>query len=201
MTSKPAHSDPYFVPAQVPRQGGRFVRALSRGLLRINGWRFEGHLPNLRKFIVIGGPHTSNWDFFVTMGLIFGLGVDISWMAKHTFIEGPLSPLLQAMGGVPVDRTKSSGVVGQIVEQFKRREHFVLALSPEGTRSKVRRWKTGFYHMAHGAGVPIVPIALDYPDRRIAILPPFTPGGDIETDLPKIQQMYAGFRGQNPHQF
>lgn len=201
MTAQGTQPDPYAVPERVPRQGGRFVRGFCRALLHTAGWRIQGTLPNLSKFVIIGGPHTSNWDFPLTIGIIFGLGIDVSWMGKHTFVDGPFGRILRAMGGVAVDRRASSGVVGQMVAEFEQRQHFILALSPEGTRSKVKRWKTGFYHMANGAGVPIVPIAVDYPDKLVVIMQPFMPSGDLEVELPKIQQMYAGFRGKKPDKF
>lgn len=165
------------------------------------GWRIEGELPNLAKFILIGAPHTSNWDFVVSMALIFGLDIKVYWMGKHTFVDGPLGFIWRRMGGVAIDRRKSLGVVGQIVQEYETREHFVLALAPEGTRRTVDRWKTGFYHMAVGAAVPIMPIGLDYTRKLIMLFPIFHPTGDLEADLPKIQAVYDGYLGKNPDQF
>ncbi|GAB4278014.1 MAG: lysophospholipid acyltransferase family protein [Candidatus Promineifilaceae bacterium] len=189
------------IPPSVPRQGNKLTRFLFMAPLRMAGWRIDGALPDTPKFVAIGAPHTSNWDFLVAMAVIFGLGVAISWMGKHTFVNGPLKPLLLRMGGVPIDRRAPGGVVGQMIEKFNREEKFIVAIAPEGTRSKVDRWKTGFYHIAVGANVPIVPIALDYKRKLVRFLPAFYPTGDVKADLPKIQALYTVFQGKNPEKF
>jgi 1-acyl-sn-glycerol-3-phosphate acyltransferase len=185
----------------VPKRGNRFSRALGRALLAAFGWRIAGDVPNLPKLVLIAAPHTSNWDFPLAMAVIFAIGIHVSWMGKHTFVNGPLSPLLRWLGGIPVDRRGAQGVVGQMVDVFNQREQFVLGLAPEGTRKKVTAWKTGFYHIAVGAGVPIVPVTFDYGRRLVRIGAPLYPTGDITADMVHIEAFYQGVVGKNPHQF
>jgi len=160
------------------------------------GFRFEGEIPNLRKFVIIAAPHTSNWDFPLAMGAKLTLGIHASWVGKHTIFRWPFSVLLRALGGIPVNRSATNDIVQQIIGEFARRERMVFALAPEGTRSKVERWRTGFYHIAHGAGVPIVPAVLDWGQRTIRLLPPFTTTGNADSDIEALRAMYAGVKGK-----
>jgi 1-acyl-sn-glycerol-3-phosphate acyltransferase len=186
---------------QLPRRGNRFSKALANFLFRLFGWRVQGTLPNLPKMIVIGAPHTSNWDFPLAMTLIFYLGVRLNWMAKKEFFVTPVASLWRWLGGVPVDRKAANGVVGQTVEAIQRRTKIVLAIAPEGTRSRVARWRTGFYHIAHNANIPIVPVLVDYGRKTLTITDPFMPTGDLEADLPLIQARYQDIIGKNRDQF
>jgi len=186
---------------QIPRRGNNFTRKLANALYRLTGWQVTGSFPNLPKFIIIGVPHTSNWDFPLAMSFIFQQGVRINWMAKHTLFRWPFRRILDWLGGVPVNRNATRGLVGEIIDEFQRRRQMVLALSPEGTRSKVDRWRTGFYHMAHGARIPIVPVQVDYARKTLGICPPFYTSGDIEHDLPLIKAHFEGITGKNKHQY
>ena len=186
---------------QLPRRGNRFSKALANFLFRLYGWQVQGALPNLPKIVIIGAPHTSNWDFPLTMTLIFYLGVRFSWMAKKEFFVAPVAGLWRWLGGVPIDRQAANGVVGQMVEAIQQRAKIVVAIAPEGTRSKVARWRTGFYHIAYNAGIPIVPILVDYGRKIVTITEPFIPTGDVEADLPLLQARYEGITGKNRDQF
>ena len=186
---------------QLPRRGNRFSKALANFLFRLYGWQVQGALPNLPKIVIIGAPHTSNWDFPLTMTLIFYLGVRFSWMAKKEFFVAPVAGLWRWLGGVPIDRQAANGVVGQMVEAIQQRAKIVVAIAPEGTRSKVARWRTGFYHIAYNAGIPIVPILVDYGRKILTITEPFIPTGDVEADLPLLQARYEGIIGKNRDQF
>lgn len=141
-------------------------------------------------------PHTSNWDFIVGVAAKLALGLDVMWLGKDTLFHGPLGALMRRLGGRPVDRTASHDVVKDVVDEFARRERMVLALAPEGTRKRVDRWRTGFYHIAHTAGVPIVPVALNFGARAIQILPPFTTTGNADADITALQQRFIGVRGR-----
>ncbi|MCA9971818.1 MAG: lysophospholipid acyltransferase family protein [Anaerolineales bacterium] len=185
----------------VPQRGNAVSKAIAHALFRAAGWRFEGMLPNERKFVMIGAPHTSNWDFLLAVAAIFSLGLRVSWMGKHTFVQGPFEPILRWLGGVPVDRRAPQGMVGQIVEEFERRDELVIGIAPEGTRSQTKRWKTGFYHIARAANVPIAPFSLDYGRKVIAFFEPVWPSDDMEADLARIRQLYDGVRGRHPHLF
>ncbi|MCA9943221.1 MAG: lysophospholipid acyltransferase family protein [Anaerolineales bacterium] len=186
---------------QLPRRGNRFSQAVAAFFFKVTGWRVAGSLPNLPKMIVIGAPHTTNWDFPLAMTLIFYLGVRLNWMAKKEFFVKPISYLWDWLGGVPVDRKAASGMVGQTVEVIQQRAKIVLAIAPEGTRSKVVRWRTGFYHIAHNANIPIVPVLVDYGRKTLTITEPFTPTGDVDADLPLLQARYQGITGKNKDQF
>jgi 1-acyl-sn-glycerol-3-phosphate acyltransferase len=159
------------------------------------GWHVEGELPNLAKFVVIAAPHTSNWDFVVGITAKVALGIRVVFLGKDSLFRFPLGTLMRRWGGVPIDRSASHDVVSSIVAEFSRRDRMVLALAPEGTRKRVERWRTGFYHIAHAAGVPIVPVALNFGERAIQIGAPFKTSGHLEGDLAELQQRFAGVRG------
>ncbi len=175
----------------VPRRGGTIMRGLAVAILGLLGWSIRGELPNLPKFIVIGAPHTSNWDWVLVMVVAYALGVRISWMVKHTVFRWPLKGFFTWLGGVAIDRRAANGVVGASVSRLEQAKELILCITPEGTRSKVKGWKTGFYHIAQGAKVPIVPAIFDYGRKEVRFTPPFTPTGDLSTDLATLQAVYA----------
>ena len=166
--------------------------------MRLFGWRIVGDVPNSRKILMIGGPHTSAWDYVLTLLTAISLGGDLHYLAKQSFFANPLGGLIRWMGGIAVDRSHSRGFVGQMVEEFIRRDSFMLALMPEGSRSTVREWRSGFYHIALQTGLPITLVIFDFGKRRMQIGPTLTPSGDYEADLPMIQSYFAGVRGKNP---
>ncbi|MCC6603461.1 MAG: 1-acyl-sn-glycerol-3-phosphate acyltransferase [Anaerolineae bacterium] len=197
-------ADPLGAPAlgsAVPRWGGGFMRRLGRGLMRLLGWRFVGSVPNLPKMVLVGAPHTSNWDFMLAMLALFALQVRVYWLGKHTFVNGPLKPLLLKLGGVAVDRRASSGVVAQVAAQFQARDQFLLGLAPEGTRSLVPHWKMGFFHIAQSAQVPILPVALDYGRKIIDIGEPVWPEVGETAVMAQLRTFYAGVQGKRPALF
>lgn len=162
------------------------------------GWRIEGEIPNRSKMVLIAAPHTSNWDFIVGIAAKLALELQVLWLGKHTLFVPPLGTLLRALGGIPVDRSTSNDVVGGIVEEFSRREKLVIGIAPEGTRKRVERWRTGFYHIAHTAHAPIVPVALNWGARAVQIGAPFDTTGDVDRDLAELQRRFAGVRGRRP---
>jgi len=170
----------------------------ARGLLRWRGWQISGHFPDLPKFVLIGAPHTSNWDFPLTLGICFALRAKIYWMGKDSLFRGPLGPVMRWLGGIPVTRSRSTSLVQQMVEVYQRHDELVVAIAPEGTRGHVTEWKTGFYHIAYGAGVPVVLGFLDYRRKTGGIGPVFYPSGDLERDLAEIRAFYDGIVGRYP---
>jgi len=176
---------------QVPRRGGAIRAGIGRGLLHLLGWRLEGTLPDLPKFLVTAAPHSSNRDFYVGIAAVFALRLDIRFVGKAELFRGPLGPLMRWLGGLPVDRHRPEGFVEQIVALFAAREQLVLAMAPEGTRKPVERWKSGFYRIALGAGVPIVPGYFDNARKRVGFGPPFWPTGDAERDIAELRAFYA----------
>ena len=187
----------------VPRRGNRHVRKFWRAALHGAGWDVEGTLPDLAKFVVIGAPHTSNWDFVVAMPILWALGVEARWIGKHTIFRWPFARLLRYFGGMPVKRSEHHGSVERVIDIFNHKERLVLAVAPEGTRKRVTRWKTGFYHIAVGAGVPIVPAYFDYPRRRVGFGAPFSPTGDVDADIQSLRAFYTPYAhsGRRPHLF
>jgi 1-acyl-sn-glycerol-3-phosphate acyltransferase len=171
---------------------------MGRWALRAFGWRVEGDIPNLPKMVLIAAPHTSNWDFVVGISAKLALGLRVTFLGKDSLFRFPLGPLLRAWGGIPIDRTTSNDVVGGIVDEFARRDRLVLALAPEGTRKRVERWRTGFYHIAKAAKVPIVPVALNFGERAIQIGVPFTATDDLDRDMRELQGRFSGVRGRRP---
>lgn len=181
------------------------MRALSRLVLGLMGWRLEGmsadRIAAYPKYVLIAAPHTSNWDFPVTLMVAFVLRLRVYWMAKASVFAGPLGPVARWLGGIAVDRNASSNLVQKTVEAFAARERLAVIVAPEGTRGKVTHWKTGFYHIAHGAGVPIGLAYLDYARKVGGIGRMYTTSGDIEADMAEIRQFYSGVTGKHRQQF
>ncbi|HQF71189.1 MAG TPA: lysophospholipid acyltransferase family protein [Promineifilum sp.] len=182
----------------IPRRGNRLTRIFFTLLLRLMGWRVVGQLPDLPRLVFVGAPHTSNGDFFMTALTMAALGIDVHFVMKHTPFVGPVGWFLRWFGGIPLDRDHTRDFVSQMVDVFDSREQFLLAIMPEGTRSVVKGWRSGFYHIAHNAGVPLVMVKFDYPNRRMRVGPVFWPSGDYETELPLIQAEFADIAGRHP---
>lgn len=175
-----------------------FAEALGHAVFRLMGWRIEGQLPPLDKFVVIGAHHTSNWDFVLFIAAKFILRLNARWFGKHSIFRWPFGALMRYWGGIPIRRHLKLNTVEQAIEAFAEHRQFILVLSPEGTRRKVERWKSGFYHIACGAGVPIVPAALDFQHRRIVVGAPFQPTGNEEADLRQLLAFYRPYVPKNP---
>jgi len=181
-----------------PTRGNAFSRAIGRTLLGLFGWRITGTFPPLPQFVLIVAPHTSNWDFFVGVLGMFATDLRAHWLGKHTIFRWPLSPLLRWLGGEPVDRSAPHGTVGAAIAHFRSHAHWVLALSPEGTRRRVAAWRTGFLRIATGAGVPIVPVWFDYRSRTIGIGAPVRPSGDELADLAQLRALFHKEMARHP---
>jgi 1-acyl-sn-glycerol-3-phosphate acyltransferase len=178
--------------------GSRIVRGLLVGLYRLRGWRVEGRAPLDPKFVLVGAPHTSNWDFAIFLGVTDALGIAPNFLGKHSLFKWPLRRFMTDMGGIAVDRSKRSNYVGQVVEEFRRRDSLALVIAPEGSRGSDGRWKSGFYHIAMGAGVPIVPAWIDRRTRRGKIGAAIMPTGDYRADLARIAAFYREAQPGHP---
>ncbi len=174
------------------------MKLISRAILKILGWQLDLQQPQVKKYVLIGYPHTSNWDFIFGMLAKSAMDMPLNWVAKHSMFRGPLRPLFIAMGGVPLDRHNTSGFIQKNIELFASREQFVLGLMPEGTRSKTRGFKTGFYHIAHGADVPVALAYLDYKNKKIGVGKVLQTSGDIDKDFLIIKSFYQNVTGYNP---
>jgi 1-acyl-sn-glycerol-3-phosphate acyltransferase len=179
------------------------LRAGSIAFLRLTGWRIEGRLPaEAEKAVLIAAPHTSNWDLPYTLMVAFALRLNVCWMGKRELFRWPFGGLMRWLGGVAVHREQASNLVAASALAIqKAAAPLQLIVPPEGTRSKVREWKTGFYWIAHTAGVPIVLAYMDYAAKRSGLGPLFQPTGDVDADMARIKAFYAPFKGRNAHQF
>jgi len=168
---------------------------LSSLILRIAGWRVVGSVPERQRYVLIAAPHTSNWDFPLMLMAVLKLGMDLHWLGKDSLFARPFGGLMRWLGGIAIDRSKSNERVAQLAALYSRSEELVLLIPPEGTRSKVERWKSGFYYIALGAGVPIQLGFIDAGRRELGFGPLFQPTGDFAADLERIQAFYSDKRG------
>ncbi len=176
------------------RKPSLFSRLFRQALVRIyrrHGWRAHGIVPTPRKFVLIAAPHTSNWDFLYFVGLTEELGIMPHFMAKKSLFRWPWKNFLLDMGGVAVDRSSKRNYVQAMIDEFNRRAEFMLTIAPEGTRGTVRAWKTGFYHIAMGAKVPMVVGMMDYATKTGGLGPAIWPTGDYVADMKKVAEVYA----------
>ena len=171
------------------------LRFLAILILRLIGWTSIGSKVSVPKYVLIGAPHTSNWDFPLMLLVVLELRLQLFWMGKHTLFPFPFSGIMKWLGGIPINRTKSHNVVSDIVGQFKSNDNFVVLVPPEGTRRKVSEWKTGFYHIANNAGVPILMGYVNAEKKEAGFANFFYPTGDLESDMKEIRSFYAQKKG------
>lgn len=172
------------------------LRLLSLFLMKITGWNKIGSLPDVPRYVIIVAPHTSNWDLFYGIIVAFSLRLDARFMAKKELFRRPFGPVMRWLGGVSIDRSSHVHTVDQMIDIFKKSPGLALAIAPEGTRSRVKYWKSGFYHIAMGAGVPLQLGYLDYASKTGGAGPLIMPTGDIEDDMRKIRAFYNGVSGR-----
>ena len=182
----------------IPTRKYGVLHFLAKKILGWCGWLIKGNLPAQPKFILAVAPHTSNWDFFVGIAAMFSLQLKVSFLGKASIFRWPVKSILTAIGGIAVDRKHSHGVVGQIVQEIKHNDQFILGLAPEGTRSKTTEWKTGFLHIAKQAEVPVVPVSLDFVKKEIYFHPAIYVSGDISQGLVEFKQVFANVCAKNP---
>jgi 1-acyl-sn-glycerol-3-phosphate acyltransferase len=168
----------------------RLFRPVAYAWLKATRFRVLGEMPDLPKYVIVGAPHRTNWDLPHTLAAGLHYGLSINWMGKDAIFKWPFGGLMRRLGGVSVDRSKSNNAVSAMVEAFKTKDRFYLVIPPEGTRTAVTKWKSGFYHIAVGAGVPIVLVYIDYKRRQVGIAEVFHPSGDYDTDIEKIYAIY-----------
>ncbi|HEX5674967.1 MAG TPA: lysophospholipid acyltransferase family protein [Azonexus sp.] len=173
----------------------------SRMALRLTGWRVVGAAPTVPKYVLIAAPHTSNWDFPVALMVCFALRLRVYWMGKDSLFPPLVGGVMRWLGGIPVNRARSGNLVQATVDAYNSNARLIVIVPPEGTRSKVTQWKTGFYYIAQGAGVPIALGYLDFRKKEAGLSRMFQPSGDIAADMVEIQAFYAGITGKNPGKF
>jgi len=177
------------------RDWGWFWRFIGRTYFRLSGWRIEGPYPEVTRCVAVVAPHTSNWDFPLGVALVFATGLRASWLGKHTLFKPPFTGFFRWLGGIPVDRRANHGVVGACVQAFETSPALLLGLAPEGTRKGVSQWRSGFYLIATGAQVPILPVGFDFREHVVRLMPLFHPSGNLEEDLPRIQALFGEVHG------
>ena len=188
-------------PARYNGLAAQLAHWICGAYLRLSGWTIRGDWPSLDKMVLVAAPHTSNWDGILMLAAAAWYRVKLSWMGKQSLTQGPFGGLIKWLGCVPVDRSASQDLVKSMGEAFADRPHMILAIPPEGTRSAAEQWKSGFYHIAVQARVPILVTVLDYATKTISLAAVLTPSGDYESDLAIIQSHYRGAQGKHARQF
>ena len=185
--------------SQIPERlrGSRsiFLRKIARFGINFSGWAIKGEVPDEERIIIIAAPHTSNWDFVLAMLAIFGLNIKLRWLGKHSIFKPGFKSFFKWLGGIPVYRDNPSTLIENVVEIVKKEKSIVIAMTPEGTRKKIKRWKTGFVRIAKQTQSKILLISIDAPNKSIGIGKIFNPTGDNEKDLAFIQNYYKSFTG------
>ena len=177
------------------------LASISKFILKVLGWKLVGELPKEKKYVAIIAPHTSNWDFFFFLLVKWIYKLKVVFIGKHTLFIGPIGWALKKIGGIPVDRTSAHNMVDIIVDEFNKRDEMVFGLSPEGTRSYLDHWKSGFYYIATKANVPIKMAFLDTRNKTIGWGPLFYPSDDKYQDLKTIKEFFSDKQGFKPEKF
>lgn len=178
------------------------MRKIFVWLFQLKGWKIEANLPEgYKKCVVIAAPHTSNWDFLYSMAVFFKLKIPVRFLAKKELFVWPLRGILKSVGGIAVQRSKSSNLVDDIIAMFSNEKELMLMIPAEGTRGSVTKWKTGFYHVALGAKVPVLLGFLDYENKIAGFGPLLYMTGDAATDAKKIKDFYRNIKGKHPENF
>jgi 1-acyl-sn-glycerol-3-phosphate acyltransferase len=171
---------------------------IGTAFLRAAGWKTEGERPAVDRYVIIAAPHTSNWDMPFMLAMAFVYDIPVRWMGKHTLFKAPFASFFKRLGGIPIVRHRPGGVVGQMVEHFENNDSLALMVPAEGTRSHVDYWKSGFYHIARGADVPVILSYLDVSKKVGGVGPAIELTGDFGADMDKIREFYAGMQGFRP---
>ena len=186
------------VPERLRGSRSKILRKIARFGINISGWTIKGKVPDEERIVIIAAPHTSNWDFILAMLAIFGLNIKVRWLGKNSIFKPGFKKFFEWLGGIPVYRDNPSSLIENVVNIVKKERSIVIAMTPEGTRKKVKRWKTGFLRIAKQTHSKILLISIDAPTKSIEIGNIFNPTGNSEEDLAYIQKYYSTFRGINP---
>ena len=179
-------------------QKSRPAHTIARFILRMIGWRTQVINPPTSHYVLIGAPHTSNWDFVLVLLLMAAENIPIRLMGKDSLFRGPIGVFMRSLGAIPVNRSEKTNLVDQIAAKFDEYEELIIGISPEGTRDKTSRWRTGFYYIALKADVPIVMAYIDYENKVCGLGPSLKPTGDIQADFEIIRDFYSGIMGKYP---
>ncbi|MCP4305046.1 MAG: glycerol acyltransferase [bacterium] len=174
------------------------MRWLAQRYVKLRGWEFVGSAPPFAKFVAVGAPHTSNWDFVFFLAVVSRLGIPGRAVGKIALVRWPFGTLMRRLGIIPLDRDSGQGLVGQMVDEFAATDEIALVVAPEGTRRRANYWRSGFYHIAIAANVPIVLTFIDFKTKQTGIGPTIQPTGDVRRDMEKIREFYSGITGRHP---
>jgi 1-acyl-sn-glycerol-3-phosphate acyltransferase len=179
-------------------QKSTLAHTIARFILRLAGWRTQVIPPRTSRYVLIGAPHTSNWDFVLVLLLMSAENIPIRLMGKDTLFRGPMGVFMRSLGAIPVNRREKTNLVDQIAAKFDEYEELIIGISPEGTRNKTTYWRTGFYYIALKAEVPIVMAYFDYENKVCGLGPSIKPTGDLQADFEIVRDFYTGIVGKYP---
>ena len=185
------------LPPNAPRTGGAFSRWLGRTVLQVGGWTISGNFADVPRMVLLAAPHSSGWDAVWGLAVKLAMGVEIAFLAKAELFRGPLGWLLRSFGGIPVDRTRAHGAVEQAAASIRNAERMWFVLAPEGTRKRVEHWKSGFWHIARAADVPVFCCWFHYPEKTIGLGKLFEMSGNLEADMARIREYYRPYVGKH----
>ena len=198
MSDKPLVVSQQQCPEHLRANRSAFSQWFGRTILKLFGWHVEGQIPNLKRILIIGAPHTSNWDFVYAMATILGLNLRLRWLGKHSIFKPGVRWFMKWLGGIPINRSKPQDIVKNIAKLVEREKGIVIGLAPEGTRNKVEKWKNGFLRMAEATDCTIFMIGMDYLGKRVVLGDSFKPTGNHEADLASIMDYDQRFNGKHP---
>ncbi|MEK9869367.1 MAG: lysophospholipid acyltransferase family protein [Gammaproteobacteria bacterium] len=182
---------------QQPRACSAFARLLGKSVIKLSGWRIKGEVPQYGNIVVIAAPHTSNWDFILLIAAAYSLGISVNWLGKNTLFSSPLGPILRFFGGISVDRSKPNNLVQTLVAEIEHGDGINLVVPPSGTRARTDYWKSGFYHIARSAQIPMVCGYLDYAKKEAGLGPAFLPS-ELTRDMDRLRAFYEPITGKYP---
>ena len=186
------------IPEQFRASHPILLQKIAKFFLTITGWKFKGDIPRSDRIILVAGPHTSNWDFLLALAFIFGLNLNVFWIGKHTLFKNGLSKIMRKLGGIPVDRASPELLMNEVSHIVKKQQGVIIAISPEGTRKKVERLKSGFLRIAKTTNSQILLAGIDFESKLIHLGRLFQPSGNTETDLLNVHNYFRQFKGKRP---
>ena len=186
------------IPEQFRASHPILLQKIGKFFLTITGWKFKGDIPRSDRIILVAGPHTSNWDFLLALAFIFGLNLNVFWVGKHTLFKNGFSKIMRKLGGIPVDRASPELLMNEVSHIVKKQQGVIIAISPEGTRKKVERLKSGFLRIAKTTNSQILLAGIDFESKLIHFGKLFKPSGNTESDLLNVHNYFRQFKGKRP---
>ena len=186
------------IPEQFRASHPILLQKIGKFFLTITGWKFKGDIPRSDRIILVAGPHTSNWDFLLALAFIFGLNLNVFWIGKHTLFKNGFSKIMRKLGGIPVDRASPELLMNEVSHIIKKQQGVIIAISPEGTRKKVERLKSGFLRIAKTTNSQILLAGIDFESKLIHLGKLFQPSGNTESDLLNVHNYFRQFKGKRP---